>query len=266
MFNLKDKVVVITGAANGLGKVLALELYNNGSHLALIDIDKLGLEKLHVELNLNSHVSIHVADVSDEQQVAIAKEQILQYHQKVDMLINNAGISVSMQFEQMNLDDFRKLWDVNFWGTVNCCKHFLPVLRQQPQGAIVNVISIFAFMGFPGKTAYGASKAAITGFSEALRTELMKTNVRLSLVIPPPLHTDIVKRGIHTSEEKRAKEIAFLQKNGMPLDRAAKKIAAQITQGKPRIIIDFKTRLAYIASRLFPSLVRFFTSRRSDFA
>lgn len=266
MVDGKGKVVVITGAANGLGKALALELYNNGCHLALIDIDKQGLEKLHTELNLNSHVSIHVVDVSDEQQVALAKEQILQYHQRVDMLINNAGISVSMQFEQMKLDDFRRLWDVNFWGTVNCCKHFLPELRLQPQTGIVNIISIFAFIGFPGKTAYGASKAAITGFSEALRTELMRTNVRLSLVIPPPLFTDIVKSGVHTSEEKRAKEIAFLQKNGMPLDKAAKKIVAQITQGKPRIIIDLKTRLAYISCRLFPSLVRFFTSRRSDFA
>jgi short-subunit dehydrogenase len=168
-----------------------------------------------------------------------------------------------MKFDQMNLSDFRRLWDVNFWGTVNCCKHFLPELRQQPKAQIVNIISIFAFMGFPGKTAYGASKNAIVGFSEALRTELMKTNVRVSLVVPPPLHTNIVKNGVHTDEDKRAKENAFLQKNGMPLDVAAKKIVQQVGKNMRIVTIDLKTRLAVLASKLFPSLMQYLINKGS---
>lgn len=221
------------------------------------------MEKLHQELDLNSHVSIHVADVADEQQVQIAKEQILQYHERVDMLINNAGISISMSFEQMDLNDFRRLWDVNFWGMVNFTKHFLPELKQQPQAMIVNVISMFAFMGFPGKTAYGASKRAIDGFSAALRTELRNTGVKLTLVIPPPLYTDIVKNGVHIDEEKRAKEIAFLKNNGMPLDKAAKKIVQQLRRNKPYVIIGWKTKAAVWGSKLFPSLIQYFTIKSS---
>jgi short-subunit dehydrogenase len=263
MVDGKGKVVVITGAANGLGKALAIEYYHQGYHLALIDIDKEGLEKLHEELALNSHVSIHIADVADEQQVLLIKEAILQYHERVDMLINNAGISISAKFEQMNLSDFHRLWDVNFRGTVNCCKHFLHELRQQPQAQIVNIVSMFAFMGFPGKTAYGASKAAIAGFSEALRTELMKTNVKVSLVIPPPLHTNIVKNGVHIDDEKREKEITFLEKNGMPLDIAAKKIVQQVNKGKSYVTIDFKTKAAILVSKLFPSLMQYFVNKSS---
>jgi short-subunit dehydrogenase len=263
MVDGRGKVVVITGAANGLGKALAIEYYNQGYHLALIDIDKEGLQQLHEELGLNSHVSIHLADVADEQQIQLAKEAILQYHERVDLLINNAGISISVKFEQMNLTDFRRLWDVNFWGTVNCSKHFLPELRQQPQAQIVNIISMFAFMGFPGKTAYGASKAAIVGFSEALRTELMKTNIKVSLVIPPPLHTNIVMNGVHIDDDKRAKEDMFLQKNGMPLDVAAQKIVQQVKKGKRCITIDLKTRLAVWMSKIFPSMMQYFVNKSS---
>ncbi len=123
---LKNKVAIITGSANGLGKALAKEFFKQGCHLALIDIDVKGLESLKAELkNTIQKISIHVADISQEQQVIAARQEIIDTHQKVDIVINNAGISISQPFQQVDLEEYKHLIDVNFWGTVYCSKYFL---------------------------------------------------------------------------------------------------------------------------------------------
>lgn len=245
---------MITGAANGLGKALAKEFYQQGYRLALIDIDRNGLEAVKRDLDTGAQIlTIHPADVSSEQEIIRASLEILNHHHAIDILVNNAGVSISQPFEQMDLSDYKKVFETNFWGTVHCTKYFLPHLKKQPAARLVNIISDFALMGFPGKTAYGSSKSAMMGFTNALKTEISDTSVKTCLVIPPPLNTGLVRDGKHISEEKRQKEVRFLEKNGMPLEKAAKKIVRQVQKGKYRIIIGRKMFWLDVLARLFPT-------------
>ena len=252
----KNKVVVITGAANGLGKALATEFYKLGFHLSLIDIDLDGLQKTKNELETKGQkITIHQSDVSNEQSIVTTRLDILSIHQRIDILVNNAGISISLNFEQTDLVDYKNLFDINFWGTIYCAKHFLPDLKKQNDSRLVNIISDFALMGFPGKTAYGSSKSAVLGFTNALKTELTDTTVKVCLVIPPPLDTGIVKNGKHINNVKRQSEARFLEKIGMPLDKAAKRIIKQVQKGKYRIVIGTMMFWIDIAARFFPILL-----------
>jgi short-subunit dehydrogenase len=256
MLALKKKVVVVTGAANGLGKALATEFYRQGCHLALIDIDLIGLEKIQTELEIPGQtISVHHADVSIEKNVIVARTQILQIHQHINILVNNAAISISQDFSKIDLADFRQVVEINFWGTICCSKHFLPDLKEQSDARLVNIISGFASMGFPGKTAYCSSKSAVSGFSNAIKTELADSTVKVCLVIPPALNTNLVKNNKHVNEEKKELEARFLEKNGLPLDVTAKRIVSGIRRGKYRIIIGNMMFASDVVARFFPTLL-----------
>lgn len=254
MIVFTNKVAVVTGAANGLGKALAAELSAQGCSLALLDIDADGLEDVKSRPQADGRkVSVHTVDVSQEYQIMAARTDILRLHQRIDILINNAGISISLPFSQLDLTDYKRLFDINFWGTVYCTKHFLPDLLQQADSRLVNVISDFALMGFPGKTAYASSKSAVMGFAYALQTELADTTVKVSLVIPPPLDTGLVKNSLHVNDSKRQNEAAFLERYGMPLDKAARKIIAGVKRGKYRIVVGPMMYWIDVAARLLPT-------------
>lgn len=256
MTDLKDKTAVITGAASGLGKALAAEFYRQGCHLALIDIDLAGLESTKRTLGNNRQaITIHRADVSVEQDIIAARSEILSIHKRIDILVNNAGVSISRYFEQMDLADYRQLFDINFWGTVYASRHFLADLKKQDDSRLVNIISDFAFMGFPGKTAYSSSKSAVLGFTNALKTELADTGVKVCLVVPPPLDTGLVKNSKHIDDQKRENEARFIKQKGLPIDKTAKRIVRQIRKGKYRIIIGRMMFWVDIAARLFPTLL-----------
>jgi short-subunit dehydrogenase len=256
MTDLSSKVAVITGAANGLGKALATELYRQGCHLALIDIDFNGLRQLKDELQNNwQQITLHNADISNEQDVTTAREQIIFQHHRIDILINNAGISISQPFDQIDISDYKELFGVNFWGTIYCTKHFLQDLKEQRDSRLINIISDFALMGFPCKTAYGSSKSAVLGFTNSLKTELAGTNVKICLVIPPPLNTALVRNGKHINDSKKHNEVKFLEKTSMPLNQAAQLIVRQIRKGKYRIVIGKMMFFVDLVSRLFPTAV-----------
>ena len=232
MTNLSNKVAVITGAANGLGKALAIELYNQGCHLALLDIDYAGLEKLKLQIQTNEQViSIHKIDISQESEIIMGRIEILKQHNHIDILINNAGVSISRTFDQVDIADYKWLIDINFWGTIYCSKHFLADLKIQPDSRLVNIISDFALMGFPAKTTYASSKSAVMGFTNSLKTELADSTVKVSLVIPPPLDTGLITKSKHIDDIKRDKEAKFLKQNGMDPGKAARKIVSKIKKG-----------------------------------
>lgn len=256
MSDYKDQTIVITGAAHGLGRALSLEFYKSGAHLALCDIDYPGLEKLKTEMNHPDQIiSIHCVDVSNELQVIQAKNNILEKHGKIHILINNAGVSISQPFDQVSVEDFRWLFEINFWGTIYFTKHFLPSLKLQNKSKIVNILSSFAFMGFPGKSAYGASKAAILGFTNSLKTELSGTSVHIAYVIPPPIKTGIIVNGKHSDPDKMIRESHYLEKNGLSPEAVAQIIKQKIKTGQYRIIIGNKTFWLDCLSRIFPGFI-----------
>lgn len=257
------RVVVITGAANGLGAALAGAFAKRGYALALIDTDAAGLERVRNTL-LGTHCSTHVVDIADEHAVAAAHTTIIAEHGCADLVINNAAVSMSVPFEASSTDDMKRLFAVNYWGTVHLCRQFLPDLRRRKKAHLVNIISGFAVLGFPGKTAYGPSKAAVLGFSQALRTELAGPSVHVSVVIPPPMVTRILGSGPHASEEKRAAEQRFIARNAMDVDKVAERIARRVLKGDPRIVIGASMFWADLAARLFPSTVHRMIGKRKD--
>jgi short-subunit dehydrogenase len=256
MISLKNKVVIITGSANGLGKALAKEFYRQGCHLALLDIDIDGLQKIKSNIeNKTQRITIHKTDISKEKEIEVTLQEIIEQHKRIDVLVNNAGISISRPFDQVDLVNYKQLFEINFWGTVYCSKYFLPELKKQPGSRLVNIISDFALMGFPGKTAYSSSKSAIMGFTNSLKTELINTTVTVSLVIPPPLNTELIKSSRHIGEIKREKEVNFIKKNSMHIEKAARRIITGIKKGKYRIVVGPMMFWIDLASRFFPTTI-----------
>jgi NAD(P)-dependent dehydrogenase (short-subunit alcohol dehydrogenase family) len=251
----RDRVAVITGAANGLGRALARELAARKCHLALIDIDSPGLLKVTEELaEPGLLVTQHCADIGSEQAVQRVAAEIGSAHGNVHLLINNAAISASAVFANTSAMDFERIMRVNFFGAVYGCRAFLPLLQKHAEGQILNVSSCFAWLGCPGKTAYASSKGALRGFSESLRLELAGGGVGVTLLYPGPLHTSLVRSGISDSEQRRKLEEQFLISRGLPLERVARRCLDSLLTNPGRIVIGFDYRVLDLLARLSPWL------------
>lgn len=265
MKNLANQVAVVTGAASGIGRELARQLAGAGCHLALADIDETGLKSLRQELNGKpSTISLHNADIADEQAVRSMIDEIVRTHGRISVLINNAGVSISAPFEKVNSDDYAWLVGTNFWGAIYLCRHALPFLRQERETHIVNVLSNFALLGFPNKTTYCSSKAALLGFSNALYTELYETGVRVSIAILPAIDTNLVRHGVADDELKKQREAEFLARNGMPVEVVARKIIAGMMRGDFRIRIGLMVWVLDVACRWFPTMTHILVARNKS--
>ena len=172
-WTLRGGVVVLTGAASGIGAALAANLARRGMHLALVDLNAAGLEATAAQARAAGvTVSTHAMDVADHAAVAALPAAVLAQHGRVTALVNNAGVALGGLFEQVDAGDFDWLMDINFGATVRLTRAFLPVLAREGAAQLVNVSSIFGIIAPPGQTAYAASKFAVRGFSESLRHEL----------------------------------------------------------------------------------------------
>jgi len=171
-------VAVVTGASSGIGRALAQRLAAARSALALADLDEAGLQQTAQSLAKSSAlITTHVVDVAKEESVKSFAAVVNSRHGGVTLLINNAGVALHGNFEEISLDDFRWLMDINFWGAVYGAKYFLPLLKREPRAHIVNLSSVFGLIAPAGQAAYSASKFAVRGFTESLRHELEGSNV-----------------------------------------------------------------------------------------
>jgi len=180
----KDKVVIITGASSGIGKALAVELSKRGAFVVLAsrNIEKLAETKSNCN-QYNSHALIVKTDVTIENDCKELINSAVKEFGKIDILINNAGISMRALFKDLDLKVIRQLMDVNFWGGIYCIKYALPYLLET-KGSVVGVSSIAGYRGLPGRTGYSSSKYAMRGFLETLRTENRKTGLHVLIVAP----------------------------------------------------------------------------------
>jgi NAD(P)-dependent dehydrogenase (short-subunit alcohol dehydrogenase family) len=254
---LQDGVAVVTGAGSGIGRALAQKLAAEGSGLALADIDEKGL--METAASLSSHagkVTTHVLSVADEAAVRAVSEEVVARHGRVTLLINNAGVALLGRFEEISLDDFRWLMDINFWGTVYGVKYFLPALKQEPRAQIVNLSSIFGIVAPIGQSAYCASKFAVRGFTEALRHELEGTSVSVTSVHPGGIATAIAKRarlGANTPQTAQKESVSLFEKVArIPPDVAAETILRGVEQRQGRVLIGSDARKLDILQRLRP--------------
>ena len=258
MKEFKNKVAAITGAGSGMGRALALELATRGCAVAIADVGQDALNETEAMLRQSSvKVSSHLIDVADRVAVERFAADVVRIHGKVNLIFNNAGVSVSNTVERLSYDDFEWLMNINFWGVVHGTKAFLPYLRQADEAHIVNTSSIFGVVAFASQSAYNASKFAVRGFTEALRQELADTHIGVSCVQPGGVKTNIVKTSRYYAADNEAatkEEVTtrFEQMAALTPREAARQILRGVERNRGRVLVGRDAQLLAWIQRLFP--------------
>ena len=267
MQNFMSKVSVVTGAGSGMGRYLAVLLAKAGCDVALCDVKEdtlAGTAKMLT--NYNVAVSSHLLDVGDGEAIKALPEKVIAQHGKVDLVFNNAGITIVSDFVTMPEPDWDKVMDVNLHGVVNMSRAFLPYLRERPEAALVNTSSIFGMIAVPRQSVYHATKFAVRGFTESLIKEMKNSSVQVHCVHPGHIGTNIfaaakvnpapdgdatpsqLGRGDATHEEQAA---AF-REHGMHPSRAAEIILSGVRRRRRRIFVGLDAKLIDLAQRITP--------------
>ncbi len=236
---------VVTGGASGIGRAIAEALIARGTRVVILDI----ASELDTVARACGATGIS-CDVADATQVDAAAKRALEVLGGLDLLICSAGVSVAGPFLDTPADDFEWLVRINFLGVVHACRAFVPHLA--PRGHVVTVASSFAWLGFPGKSAYAASKAAVRAFSESLRIELAARDIGVTTLFPGPVDTGLVRNGRATSDAQREAEIAFLARRAVPAALVAARCLAGVERNASRVIVGFDYRLLELLTRLSP--------------
>lgn len=263
--NFNGMTAVITGAASGIGEALAEALASRGANLALADIDEAGVNAVADRLRSNTiKVTATRLDVADPDAPARFADQVKADHGGAALVFNNAGIAVGGEFDRVSEDDFDRVIAVNFHGVVRMSRAFLPLLKAEPAGQLVNVSSIFGIIAPPGQAAYSASKFAVRGFSMALAHELEGSSVGVSVVHPGGVNTKIAENAKIPADATEA-EIAQTRAAAkaalvMAPPRAAQIILDGVERRRRRIIVGRDAHMAAQLERLFP--VRYFRLMR----
>ena len=249
----QKKVVIITGASSGIGKSLA-ELYvSKGWRLVLAArrIDRLKeFETIHPKTEI---LSVQT-DVSVEADCKNLIEKAIERFGQIDVLINNAGISMRATFDKVELDVLRKLMDVNYWGTVYCTKFALPHLLKQ-KGSVVGVISVGGYIGLPGRTGYSAAKFAVRGFLDTVRIEYLKSGLHVLVAAPGFTASEIRKHALVANGEQQG-ETPRDESKMMSSEECAQRIVKAIERRRRKIIINFiDGQLAVFVAKLWADLV-----------
>jgi NAD(P)-dependent dehydrogenase (short-subunit alcohol dehydrogenase family) len=258
-YSFRGKLALITGGSRGLGLVLARHVCAQGGSVALIarDPDELARAKADLTARGGEVLAIE-CDLLDATQIGTAVRQIIDRFGKIDVLINNAGIIEVGPLEHMTREDFERAMRLHFWGPFELISQVVPEMRTWGGGRIVNISSVGGKVAVPHLAPYSASKFALTGFSDAIRTELARDNIYVTTVAPGMMRT-----GSHVNAKFKGKhdmEFAwFAASAGAPLismnaDRAARKILASCRRGQPSLTLTFAAHGAIFANALFPNL------------
>jgi short-subunit dehydrogenase len=262
MRELRDRVVVITGAAGGIGRALSLAFAREGSVLALVDLDVAGLESvLAAAVALGARVSIHPADVADRRAVARVRDEVLARHGRVDVLVNNAGVTAYSLFEHHVPGEAERIVAVNFWGVMHGCELFLPALRSAGGGHIVNVSSMAGFAGMPFQSSYCASKFAVRGLTQALRAELAILGIGVTCVMPGVTRSQILASAASRDPAVSGTLSELLQRHGGSPDNLARRIVRGVRRNSAEVRGQFDSVMLDLLSRWCPWLVRWFMGK-----
>ena len=250
---VKNKVIVVTGGGNGVGRELVLTLLNKGAKVAAVDINEEGLGETYALSGRNKNLTLHTVNIADQEAVKALVKSVIKYHGQVDGVINNAGIiQPFIPVDEMDMDKINHVINVNFYGTLYMSKAFLPELKKRPEAHITNVSSMGGFFPVPGQSIYGASKAAVKLLTEGLYAELVDTKVGVSVVIPGGIATNIMKNSdpdIKTSDVD-AKGMKML----LTPKQAAGLIISSMEKNKFRMFIGKDANLMNIMYKFSPKL------------
>ena len=250
------KVAAITGAGSGMGEALAISLSQQGCAVAIADVDADKLEHTANQIN-GVEVSKHLVDVADRVQVEQFATDVIAHHGRVNMIFNNAGVSVTDTVSHMSYENFEWLMDINFWGVVYGSKAFLPYLEQVSEAQIINTASIFGVIAVPTQAAYNASKFAVRGFTYAMREELIETNIGVSCVQPGGVKTNIAQASRYypndnTSASKEEFTARFEDMAKLTPAQAAEQILRGVLLNKAQILVGRDAKVVATIERLMP--------------
>ena len=273
MTAIRGAAAAVTGAASGIGRALALELAARGSDLALADRDETGLQAVAAEIAKANQrkVTVHRVDVSEPGQIADFARAATSAHPGLNIVVNNAGVALLGNFNEIDQAQMDWLMNINFWGVVHGTRAFLPHLASRREAHIVNLSSIFGIIAPPGQTAYAAAKFAVRGFSESLRHELQmaKSPVKLSVVHPGGVSTNIVRNSRTgsgmTDNARRAQSIERFDAVAKTTPAAAAlRIIQGIENNAPRILIGNDARFMDLLQRFRPATYWAVLARRIE--
>ena len=251
MDQIQGKVVVITGGSDGIGKAL-VELYlNKGAKVATCARNYEKLYQLQ-SAHTGKPLFIHATDVSKETDCRGFMDAVIKEFGTIDILINNAGVSMRALVQDVDLDTIRRVMDINFWGTVYCTKFALEYIVQN-KGTIVGVSSIAGYRGLPGRSGYSASKYAVNGWLEALRTELLESGTNVMWVCPGFTSSNIRNAALNSKGESQG-ESPMDEGAMMSSDECAIHIADAIEKRKRTLVLTFTGKRAVFMNKFFPSL------------
>lgn len=259
MKELQGKVVVVTGAGSGIGRALAFALSKEKAVLALADIDPDGLQATQREIGANTgrESRIYPVDVAKREQVSEFAQKVNRDFGKVDLVINNAGVSSSGRVHELTYDTLEWTININLWGVIHGTKAFLPHLMERPEAGIVNISSVYGLLGIAGQAAYCTSKFAVRGFTESLRQELSNTNIFVTLVFPGGIKTNIAKNSrtdYSVDEETYRKGLQqFETMLKTSPEEAAQAIINGIKHKSPRVLIGKDARQIDFLARFNPN-------------
>jgi dehydrogenase/reductase SDR family member 7B len=250
---MKDKVVIITGGSSGIGKALATEFGSKGSKILITGRNKQELDLAVTELRGRGiQIQGFQADVSIEDDNKRMAEAAIQHFGTIDILINNAGISMRALFDEVDLDVVKKVMDINFYGVLYATKYCLPEIKKN-NGSVVGISSIAGYRGLPGRTGYSASKFALNGFLEVLRTELLKTGVHVLTACPGFTASNIRKRSL-TKDGSSQGESPRNEQKMMTAEECARHIYNATVNRKRTLILTTQGKLAVFLNKWLPGL------------
>ncbi len=251
---MKDKVVIVTGAASGIGLATSRLFLEKGSKVVMVDCNSELLRKESGNLSVNgADVLPILADVSIENECISMVAKVIEKYNGIDILINNAGVSMRSLFQNTELSVIKKVMDINYWGTVYCTYHALPYLLES-KGSLVAITSLAGKHGLPGRTGYSSSKFAIQGLLECIRLENLKTGLNV-LTFSPNFTATNVRRAALTGDGSPQGESPRVEKKMMTSEQVAKKLYRSIKRRRRDVVLTLNGVGTVIGNFFFPRLV-----------
>ena len=249
MRKFKNKIIIITGAASGIGRALANALARRRAHVVACDIDGIGVQRLVDQLSGRGFsAEAHTLDVTDEHAFTTLIQQVAQQHGTLDYIFNNAGIAIAGEVYNMSIDDWRKVIDVNLMGVIYGTNAAYKIMVTQGHGHIVNIASASGLVGLPFSTPYAATKGAVVQLSNSLRMEARLHGVKVSVICPGFISTNIYASALQVGRAiDPADDIPIKLMN---VDKAAKQILRGVRRNKAMVVFPKHAKLFWAVERI----------------
>jgi NAD(P)-dependent dehydrogenase (short-subunit alcohol dehydrogenase family) len=255
MKSFKNQVILVTGGGNGIGKEMSIQFAREEATVIILDYRKESLDETKQEIISMGHDCLcYYCDISDKNTLQEVFNEINIKFGRINMLINNAGMSLGRKnTEDIAPEHWARIFDVNFWGALNCIRVFLPLIEKSKPATIVNICSVYGFVAIARNAAYCASKFALRGLSEALRFELAPRGIKVVTVFPGIVRTSITKNSVGWEDplEKTIAENIRNNKNTTSIEAASRQIIRGIRWGKSSIFVGMDAKILNFLNRIY---------------